>query len=191
VRSKPSLVGFLALLFLSSCDSGSEQGGSGATGGASGGTGGASGGTGGASGGTGGASGGTGGASGGTGGASGGTGGASGSGGSPEDAASDAADVVNCVAEPPVFPAFDRACWESSWCEIVFHQIDCCGNRVALGVVEHEVTRFEVAEAICAAQYPVCGCPVGPTTTDTGQTTNDEAAIDVECRGGMCTTFVP
>ena len=106
------------------------------------------------------------------------------------DASIDAGDV-RCVDTPAVFPKFDAACWDNTWCAIGFHQVDCCGNLFALGMLHPELERFAAAEKICKAQYPGCGCPTGPTTTDTGQTATDVSKIAVECRAGTCTTFVP
>jgi hypothetical protein len=123
--------------------------------------------------------------------AAGGSTGSSGTGsGGTAEAGIDAGEV-NCVGTPQVFPEFDRACWDDSWCAIGFHQTDCCGNRVALGMLHPEVVRFDVAEQICRSQYPGCGCPAGPATTDTGQTATDDSLIKVACRAGACTTYVP
>jgi hypothetical protein len=98
---------------------------------------------------------------------------------------------VRCVGNPPAFPAFERGCSGDANCVIGFHQVDCCGNRIATGINHSERDRFDAAERICEMQYPGCGCPQGPTTTDTAQMTSDESMIAVACRSGVCTTFVP
>src|SRR5689334_17306859 len=41
---------------------------------------------------------------------------------------------VQCTANPPVFPTFDKHCLTTQDCLLVFHQINCCGTRVAIGI---------------------------------------------------------
>ena len=177
----------------------SPDGGSGSTGtggsrGSSGGSGGPTGGSAGSPGGSSGTAGDGGGSTGGSGGSTGGSAGTGGSQGADDGGALDGgidAGAVNCAASPQVFPVFDRACWDDLWCSTVFHQTDCCGNRKALGMLHPETERFAVVERVCQSQYPRCGCPSGPTTTDTGQTATDDSMIKVQCREGLCTTYVP
>jgi hypothetical protein len=181
------------------------DGGTGASGGSASGSGGSSGsasGTGGWASGTGGnsgsASGGDSGSGTGTGGSSGsasGTGGASaagGSGGSTTDGAAGASTGgTSSGSECADFPVFERACWDDAWCVTAFHQIDCCGTRIAMGIFHTAVPTFDAAEAACIATYGACFCPTQATTTDTGQTASDESVIAVQCRSGVCTTYVP
>jgi hypothetical protein len=195
-------VGLIFASFLPGCGSdetrASVDGGSGSAGaGGSGGSGGAGGTTGsGASTGSGGSSG-RGGSTGGVSGASDGatsdgSGGALGADdGSAHDAGSDAALAVDCVASPQVFPTFDRACWDDLWCSVLFHQIDCCGNLKALGMLHPELERLASSEQLCKSQYPACDCAGGTITTDTGQTATDGSQVKVQCRSGLCTTYVP
>jgi len=91
----------------------------------------------------------------------------------------------------PDFPVFERACWDDAWCVVAFHQIDCCGTRIATGIFHTAVATFDAAEAACVATYGVCDCAARPTMTDTDQTTSDESVIAVQCRSGVCTTYVP
>jgi hypothetical protein len=98
---------------------------------------------------------------------------------------------IACTDDPPQFPSFDRACWDATWCVVAFHRVDCCGTRLATSMLHTELERFDPAEAICDAQYPDCRCAAGPTQTDSGQTAVDESTIKVECRSGVCTSFVP
>lgn len=100
-------------------------------------------------------------------------------------------DPVDCTASTPVFPEFDRTCSAEADCVIVFHMINCCGTRDALGIAKTEEQAFTDAEGICSAQYPACGCAQGPTGTDEGSTATDEAMIQVQCAGGQCMTYVP
>lgn len=83
-----------------------------------------------------------------------------------------------------------RACTTDSSCAVAIHQTDCCGNTVAIGINHSELMAFTSLESACDASYPVCGCPVGPTTTDTGETTFDPTAVRVTCFMGTCTTYV-
>jgi hypothetical protein len=133
----------------------------------------------------------------GTGGSSGsasGTGGASaagGSGGSTAGAAGASTGGTSAGSECADFPVFERACWDDAWCVTAFHQIDCCGTRIAMGLFHTAVPTFDAAEAACVGTYGPCFCPPQATTTDTGQTASDESLIAVQCRSGLCTTYVP
>jgi hypothetical protein len=134
------------------------------------------------------------GASDGAGGSSDGSGGTGGSQGADDGGTADSgidAGPVDCLASPQVFPVFDRVCWDDFWCAVAIHQTDCCGNRQAVGVLHPELERFDPAERICKSQYPACGCPAGPVTTDTGQTATDVSTIKVQCRNNVCTSYVP
>ena len=99
---------------------------------------------------------------------------------------------------PAVLCAFvddlERGCGADENCVVGVHQSDCCGNTVAIGMNHAERDRFDAAEAPCRASYPGCGCPSGPTTTDSGETTLDPSAIQVACvpdgASMTCMTYV-
>lgn len=88
------------------------------------------------------------------------------------------------------FPTFDRSCRASSDCYVAIHQTDCCGNSRAMGINASQRDAFERAEMICQPMYPRCGCPARPPVTDDGMTATFSSMIPVECRSGICTTFV-
>jgi hypothetical protein len=117
--------------------------------------------------------------------------GGTGSGGSTGGGTSTGGDVVECTADPPVFPEFDKSCTNVSECVLVFHTIDCCGTDVVWGINENEVERFEAAEAICDEQYPGCGCPAGPTMAEDGETGYGPDDFEVECTDSTCKSYVP
>jgi hypothetical protein len=100
-------------------------------------------------------------------------------------------DVVECTADPPIFPEFDKQCGNVGECAMVFHTIDCCGTEVVWGINENEVDRFDAAEEICDAQYPACGCPAGPTTAEDGNTGFGPDDFEIECTDGTCKSYVP
>ncbi len=75
----------------------------------------------------------------------------------------------------------ERGCGADANCVVGVHQTDCCGNTHAIGMNHSERDRFDAAEAACRATYPACGCPAGPTTTDSGETALDGSAIQVGC----------
>jgi hypothetical protein len=107
----------------------------------------------------------------------------------PADVAGDAG-AVQCWGANPTFPGFDKACDGAYQCGVGLHQTDCCGNRVALGLVASQMDAFDDAEAICDAQYPDCECAQGPIAADDGGSTYDPAEIKVACVDGECRTFV-
>jgi hypothetical protein len=92
---------------------------------------------------------------------------------------------------PDPFPSFDKACADVGECTIVFHQTDCCGSMSAFGIAATEQAAFGAVEMICRSQYPECGCAPGPTTAEDGNSSEDIAAIIVECVAGSCATSIP
>jgi hypothetical protein len=101
-------------------------------------------------------------------------------------------DAVACTGSNPTFPTFDKTCERADECFIAFHMISCCGTQVAIGMSTVETDRFNADEARCEAQYPPCGCPVGPTQAEDGHTTSDNSQIVVQCTAArQCMTAVP
>ncbi len=88
------------------------------------------------------------------------------------------------------FPMFDRRCTAASDCTIAVHQTDCCGNSHALGIRADQRMAFTAAETTCDGMYPRCGCPARPTVADDGMVAIPPATLAVDCRVGVCTTFV-
>jgi len=61
----------------------------------------------------------------------------------------------------------------------------------APGRAAKDKAAFEAEEKLCAATYPGCGCPTGPTRTEDGSfATIMVGAIAVDCVAGTCTTYV-
>lgn len=111
----------------------------------------------------------------------------------PADLVGDAepdATPVSCGGEDPFFPAFPKACADDEGCALGVHQVDCCGNRVALGLSADQKAAFDAAEATCEAQYPKCGCPQGPIVADDGQGAFEATDLRVACVEGACLTHV-
>jgi hypothetical protein len=88
----------------------------------------------------------------------------------------------------------ERGCTTDTTCVVGVHQTDCCGNTTAIGINHSERDRFDASEAVCRETYPLCECPSGPTTTDSGETAFDTAEIRAACvaRGPTmeCLTYV-
>ncbi len=99
--------------------------------------------------------------------------------------------AIMCGGDDPYFPTFDRSCASNRDCEIVFHQIDCCGSFLAWGINSAAGKAFGEAEAECVAQYPDCDCAPMPPLADDGKTVDDLNLIEVACMNGECKTFVP
>jgi len=97
---------------------------------------------------------------------------------------------ISCVDEPLYFPTFDRSCVAVEDCSVVYHQVDCCGNMQAWGINNDSAKAFTEIEAVCAAQYPPCGCRSEPPVADDGNSA-DPASIKVACMDGECKTYVP
>jgi hypothetical protein len=90
--------------------------------------------------------------------------------------------------EEEYFPEFGDKCVSNNDCAVVFHQVDCCGNQIALGINPSEVADFKEAEAICSNQYPGCGCPMGPIKADDGTMSLDKNDFSAQCVEGSCWT---
>jgi hypothetical protein len=106
--------------------------------------------------------------------------------GAPDDAPA-FADVPSTPIDAGGFPgcsfvdSLDRSCTVDADCEIGVHQTDCCGNTYAIGLAPSERDRFDAWEPMCRATYPACGCPSGPTQTDSGESAFDASSIQVAC----------
>jgi hypothetical protein len=88
-------------------------------------------------------------------------------------------------------PPFSKACAKTADCVLVTHTIDCCGSGKAIGLAASDEAAFKAEEAKCAATYPGCGCPTGPTRTEDGSKAPMTAnAVAVECVAGICTSYV-
>ncbi|MBK6533738.1 MAG: hypothetical protein IPF99_30375 [Deltaproteobacteria bacterium] len=103
----------------------------------------------------------------------------------------DAGAPIVCGGSVGSFPTFDRSCNAASDCFVARHQTDCCGNSRAMGLNVSQRAAFEAAEAICAPMYPACGCPARPPVADDGNVGNFSTMIAVDCRAGLCTSYVP
>jgi hypothetical protein len=88
----------------------------------------------------------------------------------------------------------DRRCTIQTDCWLGIHQTDCCGNTSAIGLNNAERGRFDMLEPLCRASYPVCGCPSGPTRTDSGETAADTTTVRLACVASgpqrTCRTYV-
>ncbi|HIA01105.1 MAG TPA: hypothetical protein EYN66_04245 [Myxococcales bacterium] len=95
---------------------------------------------------------------------------------------------IQCVGDNQYFPKFEADCESSKDCIVVFHQVDCCGNQVALGINPSESDNFSAAEQICSDQYPGCGCPMGPHKADDGTFSMNKNDFSAKCKNKVCTT---
>ena len=105
--------------------------------------------------------------------------------------ARDPSDVICSDRVPTTFPDFDNSCVEYDDCVAVPHQYDCCGNMHMVGVNRDYLETFNASELNCRAEFPACGCPVGPFSTDSGTSAFSEEIVEAMCRDGVCYTFVP
>jgi hypothetical protein len=110
---------------------------------------------------------------------------------SPADAGAETFTGAMPCAAGTALPALDKSCGDVRECVAVFHQINCCGTKVALGISKSDLAAFTQAERACAASYPQCGCPTLPTRTEDGSSSSGlDGDIGVTCRAGRCTTFI-
>lgn len=96
---------------------------------------------------------------------------------------------VKCAGAEFAFPTFSKACAGDGDCFAAYHQINCCGSLIALGLATSDKPAFEAAEKICGEQYPGCGCASQPTLAEDGYSAGVNP-IAVKCAGGKCATYV-
>ena len=107
------------------------------------------------------------------------TGGSGGSGGTTgadagQDAAADSAPAdgggdaapgwVECFGEDGNSFQWAITQCTGTTCEVVEHQVNCCGTKVLIGVDGSKKALFDACEAAWRASLPGCGCAQGPAT---------------------------
>ncbi|HTN26585.1 MAG TPA: hypothetical protein VL180_02265 [Burkholderiales bacterium] len=95
-----------------------------------------------------------------------------------------------CESHGTTFPLLEKSCSVTSDCFIALHMVSCCGTQTAIGLATTSESEFTAAENKCEMAYPGCGCAEGPTTAEDSRN-ETMGTIQVECRAGACTTFVP
>jgi hypothetical protein len=92
---------------------------------------------------------------------------------------------------PAAFPMFETGCdGNSANCTVGFHQIDCCGSLVAIGINHGVIDQFTPAETIWDAMCGACNCPPAPIAAQDGKTTTMKSSVGVKCENMQCVTFV-
>ncbi len=88
-----------------------------------------------------------------------------------------------------------NVCDQNTVCEMVEHQIDCCGNVMLVGIDAAQKAQFEACEAAWGATLPECDCPMGLPQIQQpyGETVNSASDAIVDClnwtmSGGVCIT---
>lgn len=110
------------------------------------------------------------------------------------DAGRTDAGAFDAGSSPCAFAStLDHSCATDADCDVAIHQTDCCGNTYAIGINDAERARFDALEPACQASYPLCGCPAGPTRTDSGESSFD-GTFQVGCitsgPSRTCMTYV-
>ena len=104
-------------------------------------------------------------------------------------------DVIpgpSCGAgNPTFFPTFSKTCGADSECAVAFHQINCCGTKVAWGLLACEMAPFSTAETQCEGQYPGCGCAEFQTMAEDGYSSFTATDFAAKCVFGTCRSTIP
>lgn len=97
---------------------------------------------------------------------------------------------VMCTGSNPTFPTFNQSCTTTADCVAGVRQQNCCGTRVAIGINNSELGRFDRAAGICASQFPGCGCADQGIEVDDGTFVPNESNVGVSCNSmNRCETF--
>lgn len=89
------------------------------------------------------------------------------------------------------FPTFDKGCSATANCSLVFHQFDCCGGEVGMGINHAGRTAFDAAEAAHRVACPAtCDCAARTLDEAGAMSTSGQAGIGVMCIDGMCIAAV-
>lgn len=93
---------------------------------------------------------------------------------------------LQCAGIPD---SFDKTCTTEKDCFVAFHQINCCGTFVAVGLSTAVQTSFESAESLCQESYPLCGCASMPTVAEDDNTGPHEKIL-ARCANDQCESYV-
>lgn len=95
---------------------------------------------------------------------------------------------VDCNANPPVFPSFDRSCNTKSDCAVGTLRYSCA--LVVTGIRASEADAYDAAARLCARQAPQGMCAAPPAFADDGSMSNGNVDIVpiVDCVAGECQT---
>ncbi len=99
--------------------------------------------------------------------------------------------VGSCSGSPTLFNNVIKACTVSTACVVVFHQIDCCGSKVAVGINHASKDAFDGDEMAWLMTCPACGCAARPTVAEDGKTSNRESDFKAICVNNMCRSYLP
>jgi hypothetical protein len=71
---------------------------------------------------------------------------------------------------------------------LVAHTTNCCGAMLILSIAASEKSAFDEAEALCDAQYPLCGCAAQGAAVEDGSTVSAswQAEVGATCDAGHC-----
>jgi hypothetical protein len=106
----------------------------------------------------------------------------------PIDAGSPDAGPM-CGVDGGFFPEFNKLCTSANDCAFGLHQVDCCGNLLAIGFNKSQTAAFNAAEATCDPMYPHCFCASALRAED-GEVASGPQSIAVRCDGCQCVTYV-
>jgi hypothetical protein len=95
-----------------------------------------------------------------------------------------------CGGGTPFPTTFDKGCTATDNCVSAFHQVDCCGSLVAVGINHAQRDAFDTAEQAWEQTCAACGCAAQPTVADDGKSCA-MSAVTVSCDTGTCTTHCP
>ncbi len=83
-----------------------------------------------------------------------------------------------------------KGCTIDDECFAAFHQINCCGTKVAYGLNKSAMGVFQAYESVCDGQYPKCGCAQFQTQAEDGNSSFTYEDFQATCVAGKCLTSV-
>lgn len=117
--------------------------------------------------------------------------GGSGDGGGSEGGLGLEGGVGMCSASATLFSNIIKGCTIANGCIVVFHQIDCCGSKAAVGINHASKDAFDADEATWLATCPACGCASRPTFAEDGKTAAQMSDFKVACVNNQCRSYAP
>ena len=99
--------------------------------------------------------------------------------------------VGTCSGSANLFNNVIKGCTVAGGCVVVFHQIDCCGTKAAVGINHASKDAFDADEAAWLATCPACGCAARPTIAEDGKTAPQMSDFKVACVNNQCRSYVP
>lgn len=99
--------------------------------------------------------------------------------------------VGTCSGNQAIFSNVIKGCTTAAACVVVFHQLDCCGSLIAVGINHASKDAFDADELTWTMSCPGCGCAARPTVGEDGKTSPNKSDFKAACINNQCRSYLP